>query len=246
MAEIRKVHAFFLQSRRLMPSTHAGGRWIDLVQTLHASTKRDYIARVVESDKAECSAVASLYGADYWDGDRKYGYGGYRYDGRWAPLAQRLVQEYDLQPGHRVLDIGCGKGYLLYELSRAVEGLVVTGIDVSRYAIENAKPEVAGHIIEGTAAALPFADDAFDFVVSLGTLHNLGVADLSAAIGEIDRVTTYDGRGYVMVESYRDDREKANLLYWQLTCRSFYSVDDWAWLYARLGYRGDYGFIYFT
>lgn len=222
------------------------GRRLDLVQTLHASTKRDYVARVVEHDKAASAEVATQYGADYWDGERRYGYGGYRYDGRWAPLAERLAAEYNLRAGQHVLDIGCGKGFLLYELMRAVPGIEVTGLDISRYAITHSKEEVADRLVEGSAAALPFADNSFDFVVSLGTLHNLGVSDLFAAISEIERVLVPSGQAYTMVESFRDEREKANLLYWQLTCRSFYSTDDWAWLYARLGYRGDYGFIFFT
>ena len=222
------------------------GRRLDLVQTLHASTKRDYVARVVEHDKAESAAVASQFGEAYWDGDRRYGYGGYRYDGRWAPLAARIVEEYGLKAGDRVLDVGCGKGYLLYELMAAVPGLHVAGLDISAYGIAHAKAEVRDCLTVGNATSLPFADGAFDLVISLGTLHNLGIGDLFAALAEIERVTTENGNGYVMVESYRDEREKANLLYWQLTCRSFYSVDDWAWLYAHVGYRGDYGFIFFT
>jgi protein-L-isoaspartate(D-aspartate) O-methyltransferase len=222
------------------------GRRLDLVQSLHASTKRDYIARVVEHDKAECAMVASQFGADYWDGERRFGYGGYHYDGRWATLAERLAGEYGLRAGQRVLDVGCGKGYLLYELTRTVPGIEIVGLDISRYALDHAKPEVAESLVEGDAAALPFADASFDLVVSLGALHNLPISGLFAAIGEIERVTKPTGGAYVMVESYRDEREKANLLYWQLTCKSFYGVDEWAWIYAHLGYRGDYGFIFFT
>src|SRR6185312_8139590 len=111
------------------------------------------------------------------------------------------------------------------------------------YAIEHAKEEVRPRLTAGSASALPYADDSFDFVVSLGTLHNLGAADLWSALREIERV----GRrsAYVMVESYRNEREKMNLLYWQLTCRSFYSVEDWEWIFTQTRYTGDYGFIFF-
>jgi len=220
------------------------GRRIDFTQTLHASTQRDYVARVVEHDKAACAEIASRFGEEYWDGPRQYGYGGYRYDGRWAPVARAIAEHYGLRGGHRVLDVGCGKGYLLHELTQAVPGLVVTGLDVSTYALAHAHASVAASLVAGTAAVLPFDDRAFDLVLSLGTLHNLGAADLFAALSEIARVARRDA--YVMVESYRDEREKANLLYWQLTCRSFYSVADWEWVFARAGYRGDYGFIFFT
>jgi SAM-dependent methyltransferase len=223
----------------------ARGERVDFIQALHASTARDYVGRVVADDKAACAEVASRFGAEYWDGERRYGYGGYRYDGRWRPLAERLAARYGLRAGSRVLDVGCGKGYLLYELTQAVPGLAVRGLDVSAYALAHAKEEVRPFLDCGSARELPYPDASFDLVVSLGTLHNLGLADCWAALSEIERVGIGTSK-YVMVESYRNEREKTNLLYWQLTCKSFHSVTDWEWLYARVGYRGDYDFIFFT
>jgi SAM-dependent methyltransferase len=216
---------------------------VDFTASLHSSTKRDYVARVVEHDKAESAEVASRFGEEYWDGDRRYGYGGYRYDGRWRPVAEAIAKHYGLKSGDRLLDVGCGKGFLLHELASAVPGLIVAGLDISPYAIAHAHENVRDMVIEGNATALPYDDGAFDVVISLGTLHNLGAADLDVALAEIQRVAK---RGaYVMVESFRNQREKANLLYWQLTCKSFYSVEDWEFVFARAGYTGDYGFIFF-
>jgi ubiquinone/menaquinone biosynthesis C-methylase UbiE len=143
----------------------------------------------------------------------------------------------------RILDVGCGKGFLLYEFTQVVPGLTVAGIDISEYGTQNAKEEVRPFLQVGHAASLPYDDNSFDLVITLGTLHNLGIEDLWSAVSELERV----GRGgkYLMVESYRDQREKANLLYWQLTCKSFYSTNDWEWLYRKIGYTGDYGFIFF-
>lgn len=220
------------------------GRHIDFTQQLHEKTTRNYVARVANGDKAECAEIASRFGAEYWDGDRRYGYGGYRYDGRWRPIAERMAEAYALRPGNRILDVGCGKGYLLYEFTQIVPGVEVVGLDISAYGIEHAKDEVRASLTVGNAASLPYPDASFDLVVSLGTLHNLGVADLWSALSEVERVRRKNA--YVMVESYRDEREKDNLLNWQLTCRSFYSVEDWEWIYAHVPYGGDYGFIYFT
>lgn len=217
--------------------------YIDLVSELHKTTKRDYLGRVVSNDKAECAKVAKKYGYDYWDGDRKYGYGGYRYDGRWRSVAQKLADHYNLKPGQKVLDVGCGMAHLLYELTQVVSGLIVRGIDISYYALEHSKEEVRNQLQYGLAQDIPFGENEFDLVISLATLHNLKVFDLKKAIQEIGRVSK--GSSYIMVESFRNEEEEVNLLYWQLTCASYYSVDEWEWLYKEWGYTGDYSFIYF-
>jgi len=217
---------------------------IDFLGGLHNRTSRDYLERVNSFDKAECSAIASLFGEDYWDGERQYGYGGYSYDGRWLSVAERFVAHYGLTNESRILDVGCGKGYLLYEFRQLLPGIEIAGIDVSEYALENAKPEIKSELVLGTAASLPWPDDHFDLVISLTALHNLFIADLWRAVAEIERVSR--GRGYVSVESYRTEEEKANLLYWQLTCRAFHTPAEWRWIYETAGYTGDYGFIFFT
>lgn len=217
--------------------------YIDFVSELHKETKRDYIGRVMSDNKAECAVVAKQYGYDYWDGDRKYGYGGYRYDGRWRSVAQKLANYYKLRAGQKVLDVGCGMAHLLYELTQVVPGLLVYGIDISRYALEHAMEEVRDRLQYGQAQNIPYADGEFELVISLATLHNLKVYDLKRAIHEIERVSK--NNSYIMVESFRNDIEEVNMLYWQLTCSSFYSVDEWEWIYKEWGYTGDYSFIFF-
>lgn len=217
---------------------------IDFVGQLHSRTKRDYIGRVLSSDKAACAEVAKKYGRDYWDGERQYGYGGYKYDGRWRPVAEAMAGHYGLKRGQRILDVCCGKGYLLYEFTQAVPGLEIAGIDISAYAVSHAKEEVRPCLQVGHAKALPYPDRSFDFVVSLGGLHNLPLKELFDAIREIERVGR-GGKKYIMVESWRNERERANLLYWQLTCESFHDVKNWEWIYRQCGYQGDWGFIFF-
>jgi len=177
--------------------------YIDFVSAVHKSTKRDYIGRVVSDDKADCAIIAKQYGYDYWDGDRKYGYGGYRYDGRWKSVAEKLADYYQLQPEQKVLDVGCGMAHLLYEITQVVPGIKVAGVDISRYALEHAKPEVRSTLQYGQAQALPFEDNEFDLVVSLATLHNLKIFELKKAIQEIGRVSKKNS--YIMVESFRND-----------------------------------------
>jgi len=217
--------------------------YLDFLSTLHNSTKRDYIGRVNAFPKAEATKVARRFDYDYWDGDRKYGYGGYSYDGRWRPVAEALAKHYQLKSGQRILDIGCGKAFLLYELTQVVPGLEVVGIDISSYAIEHAKEEVRPYLQVANATDLPFEDQSFDFVFSLTTLHNLYCHELDTALREMQRVSK--GPKYLVVESYRNADEKVNLLYWQLTCESFYTPEEWEKRIQKTGYAGDHSFIYF-
>jgi SAM-dependent methyltransferase len=217
--------------------------YIDFLSPLHKRTQRDYLGRVNEFPKAEAAKIAKRFDYDYWDGDRKFGYGGFKYDGRYRPMAEAMARHYGLKPGESVLDVGCGKAFLLYELTQSVPGLKVQGVDISRYGIEHAKPEVRPFLEVCNATKLPFADHCFDLVFSINTFHNLYCYDLDKALREVERVGKR--HKYIVVESYRSEEEKANLLYWQLTCEMFCTPEEWQWWYARCGYTGDYSFIYF-
>lgn len=219
--------------------------YVDFLSPLHKATKRDYLARVNDPEypKAKAAELAKKWGFEYWDGDRRICYGGYRYmPGRWTPVARMMAEHYGLKAGDRVLDIGCGKGFLLYELTRVVEGLEVYGLDISAYAIDNAKEEIRDRLVLGDAVSLPWEDGYFDFAYSLNTLHNLPNYALEKALREMERVGK---QKYICVESWRNEEEKANLLYWQLTCRAFCSPEEWDWWFRLTGYGGDHSFIYF-
>jgi protein-L-isoaspartate(D-aspartate) O-methyltransferase len=214
--------------------------YIDFIQKIHGGTKRNYVQRVVEHDKAECATISKQFGFEYFDGDRRYGYGGFKYDGRWAQFARDLSKHYGLTPGMRVLDVGCAKGFLVYEFKKL--GMEAAGIDISEYAVANAMDEVKPFVQVGSAVSLPFPDKSFDLVVSINTVHNLLIGDLFTALQEIERVSR--GGKYLIVDGYRTEQEKVNLLYWQLTCECFFRPEEWQWIFDKAGYTGDFACIY--
>ena len=218
------------------------GKLLNIVTPLHKRSERDYIGRITDN-KVECMKIAKQYGYDYWDGERRYGYGGYKYDGRWNVVAKDIVDTYKLTSGARVLDVGCGKGFLLYEIKKLLPGVHVAGFDISKYAIENSKEEISENLfIHRAQDRYPYADKEFDLVISINTLFNLKIFDLASALHEVERV----GREkYIVLESYRNEEELFNVQCWALTCESFFSHEEWIWIFREFGYTGDYEFIYF-
>jgi ubiquinone/menaquinone biosynthesis C-methylase UbiE len=219
------------------------GKFVNYVTPLHQATSRDYIDRMVD-EKVFCMLKAKEYEADYWDGDRRFGYGGYKYlAGWWKPVAEALIENYGLTNESSVLDVGCGKGYLLYELKLLLPNIRIAGFDISNHGLENAKDEIKEFLFKHKAQEpYPYEDNEFDLVISLGCMHNLRLFELEIALKEIERVGK---NGYIMMESYRNEQEQFNLQCWALTCESFFDHKEWPWLYTHFGYSGDYEFIYF-
>jgi SAM-dependent methyltransferase len=199
-------------------------------------SKRPIAERAVAVSRER--AVARRFGREYFDGDRTQGYGGYRYDGRWVPVAQRLCEAYSLRLGDRVLDVGCAKGFLVYDLGAVSPGLQVAGLDISAYALEQAVPGVRPLLVQGTADALPFPDASFDLVISINTIHNLPHDRCIAAVREIERV----GRGpkYLQVDSWLTEEQRQNFERWQLTALTYFDPDGWRTLLSESNYSGDY------
>ena len=202
---------------------------IKIITSLHKSTNRDYLKRMI-NNKIKCMKVAKKYGFDYWDGDRKYGYGGYKYiPGRLETVAKKLVKKYKLKNTSSILDVGCGKGFLLFEIKKILPKIKVKGIDISNYGIKNSKKEISKYLSrKDIREKFIYKKKKFDLVISINTLHNLEINHLANVLKEIQRVGK---KQYICNESYRNEKELFNLQCWALTCESFFSKKEWIWIY---------------
>lgn len=207
---------------------------IELLKALPKG-KRNVTARLTAKTD-EHIRISREYGEVYFDGSREYGYGGYRYDGRWQPVARDIVSHFGLRPGDRVLDVGCAKGFLVKDLLAL--GIDAYGLDVSRYALENCETEVIGRLHLGSADDLPFPDGSFNAVLSLNTLHNLKRERCIVALQEMERLAP--GKGFVQVDSYRTQEQKAVFESWVLTARFYDYPQGWVSLFSEAGYTGDW------
>jgi len=200
-------------------------------------TKRNIQKRAEAKDPAVI-AMAKQYGEMYFDGPREYGYGGYKYDGRWIPVAEDIVKHFNLKPGDRLLDVGCAKGFLVKDLLTVCPGLEVFGLDVSLYALMQCEPEVVGRLHLGTAEKLPFPDKSFDCVLSLNTVHNFPRPRATKVMQEIQRVS--GGRAFVQVDSYHAPEQREIFESWVLTAEFHDYTAGWIKLFKEAGYTGDW------
>ncbi len=219
------------------------GKLKKIITSLHTSTKRNYLSRM-NDNKVKCMKKANKFDYNYWDGSRKYGYGGYKYiPGRWSKVAKKIIRNYKLNSKSKILDVGCGKGFLLKEIKNILPSIKIVGFDISKYAIKNSHPDIKKFLFKhDVRKRFPFKKKYYDLVISINTLHNLSLYDLSFALMECQRVAK---NKYVVVESFRNEEELFNLQCWALTCKSFFSPEEWKWIFKKNSFNGDFEFIYF-
>lgn len=208
---------------------------LDFIQDLH-NTKRDYIGRMMDN-KPACMKIAKKFDKEFFDGARRFGYGGYKYDGRWIPMAEKIIERYKLNVNSWVIDIGCGMGHLLYEIEK-LSMCQAMGGEISDYALLNTILDKTFNFCLGkdTLNYTP------DLILCINVLHNLTLPKLEKAFQTISKAR----KAYIVVESYRNEEELFNLECWNLTGEQFLRPEEWEWLFKLYNYKGDYEFLFFT
>ncbi len=216
---------------------------VNLITSNHKKTKRNYLQRMM-NDKINSMKISKKYEFDYWDGKRKYGYGGYKYDGRWKKVAKKIINKYKLTKNSKVLDIGCGKGHLAYELSKILKSKNIYGFDISKHAVKTAPKEIKKKLkIFDARKSIKLNKGHYDLVISINLIHNFEIFDLKKFLKNIKFISK---KTYITTESYRNEKELFNLQCWALTCESFFSEKEWKWIFNEYGYDRDYELIFFS
>lgn len=210
---------------------------IDLLAK-YPKTPRDLTKRLADKTDAD-REIARMFDERFFDGKRSQGYGGFNYSPRfWEPVLPDFQKEYSLKSGMKILDVGCAKGFMIYDFERLIPGIQTTGIDISEYAIQNAHPGIVGNLVVGNAKELPFEDNEFDLVIAINTIHNLELDECAKALREIERVSK--GNSFVVLDAYRTEEEKERMFAWNLTGKTILSVESWKEFFEENGYTGDY------
>lgn len=213
------------------------GKEIDLLIN-YPKAKRNVEERGANKSE-EDRRIAREFGKEFFDGDRKNGYGGFNYSPRfWQPVIPTFQEYWDITSESSILDVGCAKGFMMYDLSLLIPGITVKGIDVSEYAIEHAVEEIKSDVQVADARDLPFENNSFDVVISINTVHNLELDECAKALQEIERVSKK--HSYITVDAYRSEEEKERMYNWNLTAKTIMSVDEWQAFFKEIGYTGDF------
>ncbi len=213
------------------------GQEINLLAS-YPKSKRNILEREKEKSNKD-RKIARKFGKDFFDGDRKHGYGGFVYNPKfWQPVIKDFKKYWNLNSNSSILDVGCGKGFMIYDFIKLIPGIKIKGIDISKYAIDNAIPEIKKNVRVCNAMKLPFPDNSFDVVISINTIHNLDKKKCMLALKEISRVSKK--YSFITVDAYNNNEEKKRMFAWNLTAKTIMAVKDWKLFFKKAHYQGDY------
>tara|TARA_Y100001936_G_C15966227_1_gene608474 strand:- start:363 stop:1019 length:657 start_codon:yes stop_codon:yes gene_type:complete len=204
----------------------------------YPKTKRNLEAAAQERTDYE-RQIARKFDKDFFDGERRFGYGGYTYNNKyWTTVVKDFFKYYKLKEDAKILDVGCGKGFMLYDFKVNYPKLNLKGIDISKYAISNAIDKIKENLLVASCAEIPFPDNYFDLVISINTIHNLNIEGCAKSLKEICRVS--NKYKFIVVDAYSNKNEKKRMFSWNLTAKTIMHKTEWVEFFKKNNYDGDY------
>lgn len=212
------------------------GKEINLLKN-YPKSKRNLDER--KKNKKKYQLIARKFDKRFFDGSRDTGYGGFKYKKKfWSQVVKDLKKYYKLKNNMTVLDIGCAKGFTLVDLKKLIPKIKIRGIDISNYAIKNSHKKVRNFLDIGCCSKLPYKNNSFDLVLAINTIHNLNKRKCALAIKEINRVSKK--HAFIMVDAYKNNKEKERMYNWNLTAKTIMSRKSWKIFFKKNNYKGDY------
>jgi len=211
---------------------------IDLMSRYPITQRSSIISERVKVSNAD-RKLAQKFDKEYFDGPRRLGMGGYSYNSKFfKPVVEDMIDYYGLTKNSSILDVGCAKGFMLYDFKTALPECSIAGIDISQYCLDNSLESVKPFLSHGSCDKLPYADNSFDLVISIATIHNLDVDGVKKSLKEIMRVTKKNA--FIKVNGFTNENELKNLNNWNLVAKTILHEDDWISIFNETGYTEDY------
>ena len=185
--------------------------------------------------------VATYRDKNFFDGDRNFGYGGFKYDGRWKKVADKLCEEYKLNGNSSFLQLGCEKGFLLKDLKSKYTNMQAVGLETSNYAISNSMNEIKKNVkFCDNYLKLNFKDNEFDFIMAIGVVYTCSLDGAIKCLKEIQRVGK--GMSFITLASYENKKDYWLFRQWSLLGTTILRKEEWKEILKHAEYSGDYFF----
>jgi SAM-dependent methyltransferase len=214
---------------------------LNLMSRYPKTNRNNYIGRStsLSDDKI---LLARQFGKDYFDGPRELGLGGYHYDPKFfRNVVEDFIKYYQLNNESSILDVGCGKGFMIHDFMDKLPNAKIAGLDISKYCLDNAISTASPFLVLGNCDNLPWENESFDLVIAIATIHNLDYAGVKKSLQEIVRVTKKNA--YIKINGYTTEEELLKLNGWNLVAKTILHENEWIRLFEETGYIYDYDFF---
>lgn len=178
---------------------------------------------------------------NFFDGDRNFGYGGFKYDGRWQKVAKKIVDEYNLSLDSSFLQFNCEKGFLVNDVKSVLPKARVHGLETSDYALSTAMDNIKKNLKKvNNYYDLDIRDNSYDFIIAIGVVYTYSLSDAIKCLKEIERIGK--GKSFITLASYTNEEDYWLFKDWTVIGTTILKKEEWIEVLNHANYTGDYFF----